>query len=563
MYPLRLTVAGRELLSEGSEVDDFSEVDHVAEGAVVSRRPTDTGHEISFRTDGSLKQDTVVEASLRFPQVRSYLLPTYQGVLERHLPDDLPTVEFRGPGWQRSLGDERRLALPMIVVETGDGVIAVGADPAFSLTVQPDDSGDGCGVSLSWTYRAAAGAHEQLRRIVCAPASSAEAALDVWFAYATPDVPVGPEWLHEIALQDYDYFSKNGDGWFRDLEAASEMIDEADRHRALFTLHGWYDEVGRFCFDPTTGKLDEEWRVFPFIASEELLARELVQQPENNLPRGYAFRNLRDYRPLELNWAEVRKRLRHAKDLGFRTGFYLLTGLMALGDRELHVKDGTGLETEAVLWIGPDAVGRTYLMNPLHPEVRSRVLALTEALLERVGDLVDAMVIDEAYYIGYGELGPASCPGYADQAQASLIHELARLCHGYDPSLAVLTADHLGTQTLEGKAYPYSLFADGIYHDAWCHAQPWQACRLPAWRNVVWSCNWAPSTEILNTKWAVLAEDAPIAISNGCFGDDIGLADMSEEQRALIAELWKVRKSRTRTRSLQIVNAFATTEERT
>jgi len=136
---------------------------------------------------------------------------------------------------------------------------------------------------------------------------------------------------------------------------------------------------------------------------------------------------------------------------------------MALGDRDEHLQDGTGLAAEAVLWIGPDAVGPTYLMNPTHPAVREKILAVTDALLDKVGDLVDAFVIDEAYYIGYGELAPASCPGYADQAQATLIREIAARCHAFRPSLALLTADHLGTQTLEGKAYPYSLFADGIY----------------------------------------------------------------------------------------------------
>jgi hypothetical protein len=193
-------------------------------------------------------------------------------------------------------------------------------------------------------------------------------------------------------------------------------------------------------------------------------------------------------------------------------------------------------------------------MNPLHPQVRERILALTDALLEKVGDLVDAFVIDEAYYVGYGECGPPSCPGYADQAQASLIREIASRCHAFRPELALLTADHLGTQTLEPKAYPYSLFADGIYHDAWCHAQPWQASVLPTWRSVVWSCNWAPVSEILNTKWAVTAYDAPIAISNGCFGDDIGIAGMSVTSRELIRELWELKLSRPRDRALTIVD---------
>jgi hypothetical protein len=256
-----------------------------------------------------------------------------------------------------------------------------------------------------------------------------------------------------------------------------------------------------------------------------------------------------------MDWDNVRSRLEYARERGFRTAFYLITGLMDLGSRAEHVADGTGLDNETHLWVGPDAIGETYLMNPLHPQVRARLLALTDALLEKVGDLVDAMVIDEAYFIGNGDLGPTACPGYADQAQASLFQEIAARCHAFNPELALLSADHLGTQSLEPRAFPYCLFVDGLYHDAWCHAQPFQAAALPTWRNVIWSCNWTPASEILNTKWAVLAFDAPIAISNGCFGDDTGLSEMTHEQRALIAQLWQTKVQRRRMRALTVVDA--------
>lgn len=512
------------------------------------------GDVLRFRSEGSLPRDTTLEWQVEVPPGVRLLVPTYQGVIERRMLDNAAPVEFRGAGWRPALRDAQRLSLPYVLLEDSDGVELVGTDPAFTTLFRVNLDTPLPHLAVSWTYRAAAGPHDQERRLIRFRAPDAQSAVAAWFEYATPEIPPGPAWLHEIALQEYDYFSNNGDGWFADLDAATTFVAPEDRSRALFTLHGWYDEVGRYCFDEEAGCLAETWTVFPHIHSKELLDRELVQQPENNLPRAYAFRNLERLHSVQLDWNQVRDRLTYARDLGFRTGFYLITGLMALGDRDEHLLDGTGLAAEAVLWVGPDAVGPTYLMNPAHPAVRAKVLAVTDALLERVGDLVDAFVIDEAYYIGYGELGPASCPGYADQAQATLIREIAARCHAFSPSLALLTADHLGTQTLEGKAYPYSLFADGIYHDAWCHAQPWQASLLPAWRNVVWSCNWAPESEILNTKWAVLAYDAPIALSNGCFGDDIGLAEMTPESRELIVELWQTKMSRTRQRGLTIVD---------
>jgi hypothetical protein len=519
----------------------------------LTRSSSDNVDVVSFRTRGPLDRDTEIACAFAISAVTHVLVPTYQGPIERRAPDRVQPVEFRGPGWVRSLSDGQRLAVPYLLFEHPGGFDLIGTDPSFSTIFEIREENGEHVVGLRWAYQAVAGEHDQERRLIRFTAATLHEAVERWFEYATPEVPRAPSWLRDVALQDYDYFSKNGDGWFSDIDAVTEFVRPEDRSRALFTLHGWYDTVGRYCFGEDH-VLDDSWTVFPYMTDPEFRAREHVQQPENNLPHAYAFRNLANYRSLTLDWEEIRRRLSYARNRGLRTGFYLITGLMALGDKDECVSDGTGLPAESVLWIGPDAIGPTYLMNPLHPQVRDRILALTDALLEKVGDLVDAFVIDEAYYIGYGEHGPPSCPGYADQAQASLIREIAERCHAFRPTLALLTADHLGTQTLEPKAYPYSLFADGIYHDAWCHAQPWQASVLPTWRSVTWSCNWAPSSEILNTKWAVMAYDAPIALSNGCFGDDIGIADMPEVNRELIRQLWELKMSRRRDRVLPIVD---------
>lgn len=405
----------------------------------------------------ALSADTPMRCDFAVGAGAHVLIPTYQGPFERRRLTDLEPFEFRGPGWRLGLPEGNRLSLPFVVLESAAGYELLGTDPSFMTQI----GGFGDGLSLRWTYREAAGAHDQTRRIVHLVRPTLEEALDGWFDAATPDVPPGPAWLHEIALQDYDYMSKNGEGWFRDIDAAADMIAPQDRHRTLFTLHGWYDKCGRYCFDAERGALDDAWTVFPFMDSPELKARELAEQGENDHPRGYTFRNLASYHSLRMDWDNVRSRLEYARERGFRTAFYLITGLMDLGSRAEHVADGTGLDNETHLWVGPDAIGETYLMNPLHPQVRARLLALTDALLEKVGDLVDAMVIDEAYFIGNGDLGPTACPGYADQAQASLFQEIAARCHAFNPELALLSADHLGTQSLEPRAFPYCLFVDG------------------------------------------------------------------------------------------------------
>lgn len=497
--------------------------------------------------------DVQLTATIPVPKAGRVLWPTHQGLLERRAPAEDVTYEFRGPGWNTPLREDRRLAIPAVIVEAGTDYRVIGADPGFSahLTVS---GGAEPTVTVEWTYLASAGLHDAIsRRIITAAVPSIEQALDEWFRLATPDVPPGPQWLHEIAWTNYDYMSKNGRGWFDDIDAFCDLVGPDNHQRAAFTLHAWYDIVGRYCYDPARKELDEAWTVFPYINDARLQARQGVKLLDDT-PPAYTFRNLARYQPIQMDWTQVRERLRYAKDRGLRVPFYLMTGMLALGSQAEHAAAGDGLDASGGTWMGPDALGETYVMNPLHPEVRQRLLGLTQAVLDRVGDLIDALVIDEVYYVGYGQLGPPACPGYADLAQATLLQEMAQLCHSYRPDLAMLSADELGTQPLEERAYPYSLFLDGIYHDAWCHAQTYDACRFPTWRAIHWNCTWAPVSAIGNTKWAVLAHDAQVSTGNGCFGDDIGLAEMSENDKTLLHDLWLARTGRTRSRRLTIVD---------
>jgi len=508
-------------------------------------------------------EDVGVEARVALDpgETPEYVLwPRYEGLFERRPHTDEQAGVFHGPGRPgQDLPADHRLALPSAVLESGGARWVCGTDPTFSTTiaVARGDGGETT-VVFSWRWLAAAGVHrDEARRLFVQPARDERAALDRWFALATPDVPAGPAWLHEIALQDYDYLSKDGQGWYADIDAACALIAPRDRGRALFCLHGWYDRIGRYCYDAATGRLDERWIAFPHIDDADLRARAVATPVVvgNPSPTNYAFRNLGRYRPVPLSWTAVRDRLRYAKERGFRTAVYALTGLQAAGAPAPYVALGTGLDVDIPLWHGPDLSGSTYLRNPLHPEVYAQVLGYIAALLDAVGDLTDALVMDEAYYVAYGTLGPPACPGYADRAQLSLIREMAGLCHRYRPDLAFLTADLLGASPLEQRAFPYSLGADGIYQDSWCTPETWDCVRFPVWRNVAWSCNWAPVSNLAFTRWAVLAHNAPVALSNGCYGDDTGLAEMEPAVTRQVADLWRVRRDRDRARGVPIVHA--------
>lgn len=537
-------------LSYGNEraevpLSDVNPARHLLEdGTVIEMTPV--GEDLEIHTESRTWWDHDLQIEVEVISGNGHASatwPSYYGTLE-HSRDGRPW-EFRGPGWNDAERDGRRLALPLVLRHDGPGFLVIGTDPAYSAHISP-----GAGrTTIEWTYRKEAGPHDQRRRITYRTAATVDDALRGWFAAATPGVPAGPAWLHEVAWTHFDFLSKNGRGWYADVDAFCAITDPDDRKHAAFSVHGWYDVVGRYTYDPHVDALDESWIAFPFVRDPRLRALEGTPPEDGVHPPGYTFHNLGQYEPVPMTGDGVRHRAAYAKERGLRVPFYLTTGMMALGSRVDNEVSGHGLNARIPLWTGPDAIGETYLMNPLHPEVRRRFLGLTAAILHRVGDLIDALVVDEAYFVGYGQLGPTAYPGYADQAQAELLREIAGLCHGHRADIAVLTADHLGTLNLQRQAYPYCLYVDGIYHDAWCSPHSFAASRFPTWRNVCWSCNWAPVTNLASTAWAVHAFGAPISTSNGCFGDDTGIAELPPAAQATLLELWYDQLARRATRA--------------
>ncbi len=477
-------------------------------------------------------------------------------LVQRSSLDDVVGV-FYGAGkpasWSDIKDSELRLSIPMAVLCAANRKWLIGSDPEFSTSIRLEHVDGQSVLVYGWTWLAAAGQHSlERRRFLLQPIADERTALDKWFELATPEIPAGPTWLHDIAFQNYDFLSKDGQGWYQDIDAACTWIAPEDRHRVLFCLHGWYDEVGAYCFDTTTRMLKQSWLAFPHVNHPDVLAKSVTATDTKLSSDGYSYRNLERYQPVQMDWIKIRDRLDYAKQRGFRTAFYLMTGLQASGDKTRHVAEGTGLELDGHLWTGPDAVGATYVRNPLNPQVQKDVLDYLAALLEQVGDLVDALAYDEAYYIPFGTLGPAKTRGYADRAQAHLLRDMTAMCHRCNPNIALLTADLLGYPALEQQAFPYSLFADGIYQDSHGHPQTWSAVRFPAWRNVAWGCNWAPITNLELIRYGVLAHDATIAWGNGCFGDDTGLAEINEVTRKKLLSLWQSRMRQARSRTLPI-----------
>jgi hypothetical protein len=155
--------------------------------------------------------------------------------------------------------DATALALPMMTLtepESGQGMTLM-ADPFFSAVF-----GDG---EVSWVYPRGVGlegGREERVLVTAFHAGGPEAALELFYTEVLPDIAPGPSWLRRIAMVDYDYLADGGQGWYRDVNALAGALPTEDRGQVLLCLHGWYDWVGRYCFDARTRRLDPEWTAF-------------------------------------------------------------------------------------------------------------------------------------------------------------------------------------------------------------------------------------------------------------------------------------------------------------
>jgi hypothetical protein len=312
-------------------------------------------------------------------------------------------------------------------------------------------------------------------------------------------------------------------------------LPKPDRHKVFLCLHGWYDFLGRYCFDSKAGKFDSEWTAFSsYEAAQKAPAFGDIGGERVEL--GFA-----NCKPVKMSLKEVHSRLNYARERGFRVGMYFADGMNA--------GEGlAGFDPSAVLrwggWQGPDSKGRSYMQNPLHPKVRAFYLDYTRALLAEFGPDIDALNWDETFHIPPGQLGNDGAPGYADRAMMRLARDLSQLVEDYNQKhkrqIAFLTSDCLGAFGQELKG-PYALVAHGTYQDSWCQPQAWSYGIFSNYRNVLWSCCWWPVTKWSWIDFAVRQYQAPVSLSNG-WGNDKGFSEMTEEQRARALALFDWRK---------------------
>jgi hypothetical protein len=428
------------------------------------------------------------------------------------------------------------LALPMVSVPLDADRkrtrrLMIAADPYFSVLFTS--------TALAWTYPAAVGLEngcEKRTLVMSSHDGSADESLDCFFRILLPDVSPGPAWLHDIAMVDYDYMSDGGRGWFHDIDALAASLPKADRRKVLFCLHGWYDFLGRYCFDVKTGKFDQQWTVFSNYEAAQKVGWGTIGG--DRVPVGFA-----NCKPLKMSLKEVHERLQYALSRGFRVGMYFADGMNA-GDGLPDYDPACVLEWGG--WQGADVKGKSYVQNPLHPKVRAFYLAYAKAQLAEFGPDLDMINWDETFHVPVGKWGTKAAPGYADRAVMRLAHDITRLFEDYNRThgrqIAFLTSDCLGAvYGVQDKA-PYALMAHGTYQDSWCQPHAWSYGIFPNYRNVLWSVCWWPITKWNWIEFGVRNYQAAVSLSNG-WGDDIGFFEMTPAQQSRALELFNWRKT--------------------
>ena len=172
---------------------------------------------VTVNAKPGLRERVAVEAprAIRLPfENRTAFMPLFNGVGRRESAAALNAAYVLSG--KNGLDAPRRLALPAVSESGGRSKLRATycTDAQFSSTF---------GDSIGWVYGGDVPAPEKDRRTIFTILyeGDEDAALRYFFKAAVSSVRQGPDWLHEIAAVDYDYLSKGGRGWFRDIDVSS------------------------------------------------------------------------------------------------------------------------------------------------------------------------------------------------------------------------------------------------------------------------------------------------------------------------------------------------------
>jgi len=465
-------------------------------------------HQIELSSTEKLAQDLTIYFPVKtLDNFDKILMPLKNGTIYQSGNMETSKIaSYRCAGKPEKYAQD--LALPLLICSTGEMGTAILTDPYFTSLY---DKG-----SIRWTYPKEVGFEDSVEKrtiIEIEGVSCLDEGMNMYYQTILKDVPAGPNWIKDIAMVSYDYMSDNGKGWYNDIDTLVTLIPLADRKKVALCLHGWYDIIGRYCYNEKTGKLDETW---------------------TNRIRG-----------MELSLADLHHRITYAKNKGFKVLMYFADGVLSSkGLPDYNVKEA--LIDTGYLWNGPDVLGGSYPRNIATSKNYNFYIKYAKALFTEFTPQVDGFVWDETFYIKMGHLGSRQYPSYLDRTQMRLVKEITSSLHSIAPNKAFFVSDAIGEEkevdtTYGGNIPPYALLADGCYQDSHNGPSFWSYGIFPNYRNVIWSCNWTPLTNFRYTVFGVYAYNTPVVFTNG-WGDDRGFSEMSIEEQSNFINLFNYRK---------------------
>jgi hypothetical protein len=234
-----------------------------------------------------------------------------------------------------------------------------------------------------------------------------------WRAFhslALPPEYAGIHWLNEAVVHYYDFLSPGKEGGKRGpgyLEDASQF---QAFHVSLATQHGYYPFIGDY-INPDR----RSWLAM------------------RNDPKGPVSMSIDDLRTrIRVTRANGSKAAIYMHQAGFDTASPLRSELVGEA-----IVDRNG-KPMPFYWVGPDTVGRAYVMSVASPVWRRHFLQQVEWIMEILDP--DAIVIDESFW-GFGYDYRSGKPDGLSKYMIPFQLEVHRLIRSYGKDKALLTSD--------------------------------------------------------------------------------------------------------------------------
>ena len=210
---------------------------------------------VSIRSETKLTQNLTVRLPLMVSDIKAFSFPAKNGTLKTDNFNDDFKASYQCAGVNYDYLNN--LAFPMLSFSNAGNKYLVAADPYFSTAFNSN--------FIEWTYPKEIGLSDSVETRAVYNVKykgNFNEAINLYYKHVLNDVPPGPEWIHKIAMVNYDYMSDSAKGWYRDIDSLNTNIPKSEREKICLALHGWYDMVGRYCYNDSTNKLDSSWQSF-------------------------------------------------------------------------------------------------------------------------------------------------------------------------------------------------------------------------------------------------------------------------------------------------------------